>query len=183
MNPKHLCPDCGGACNFKRKTESAVKQIKAAKPAKKHKYNRASVEKRTYNGIVYDGELEARVAAWLDFRLRKEGHNGGDILKWERQIEFPLKAHAPVIEKCEISKIVIDFKVEYVDRRVEYLEVKAWRRGRKLKRGGYGKGKPFMTPDFRLKWKILQANMPELFDGKGNEQVRVVTQKDLPHGI
>ena len=124
-------------------------------------------------------ELKERVAQWLDLRLvsgmsgragEKLRFSGGDVLRWERQVKFDLYAlgrHRGKLDGFEydywteekVGTYTIDFKVEYTDGRIEYLEVKG-----------------MWTPLAKLKWKIFRANHPEL-------TVRIITEKELPRGF
>lgn len=177
-------------------TESAVKQIRKAKGAPRRKYNVASAEKRTYNGIAYHSKLEARVAQWLDLRLRKKcsycsgeqyivldsgatqkciecrnGFTGGDVLKWERQVPFALKAYDSAFKDTDEPYTIIgtyraDFKV-YFDGREEIWEVKGWNFKQKKH--------PTLTPLSKLKIAIFKANNPE-------KDFRIIDERSLPDG-
>lgn len=108
---------------------------------KKKKYNNVST---LYNGNRYDSIFEAQVAEDLDWRLKAK-----DIKGWDRQVRISLDVNG-----THITNYFIDFIVYNNDGSEELLEVKG-----------------FATPVWQMKWKLLEALLPELYP---NATMRVV---------
>lgn len=89
-------------------------------------------EPRMVDGIRYDSHLEARIASELDLRMK-----AGELKDIERQVTVDLYAHGE-----HICKYRVDFKITHADGMVEWIEVKG-----------------FETPEWRLKWKLFEAQM------------------------
>ncbi len=87
-----------------------------------------------YGGVKYQSKREAAFAAELDLAFRLKQIKG-----WRRQVAFPLMAYGKTI-----CRIIIDFEVWRPDG-LEYVEVK---------------GRP--TESWKLKWKLFEAQYPEL---------------------
>lgn len=113
---------------------------------------------------------------------RGTGNTGGDILRWEQQVPFDLYAWDYSIDvtrrapKKKVGTYTIDFRIEFTNGTIEYWEVKAWKVGKKLKRGGRGKGGPYFHPGDKLRIAIWQANNPD-------KALRIITGEDLPKGV
>lgn len=93
----------------------------------------------TYGGHLYHSIKEANYAAELDLRVRAK-----DIRNWKRQVPLDL-----CVNGYKICTYRIDFEIEHLDGSTELVEVKG-----------------FETPEWRLKWKLLEAiwskNRPEV---------------------
>jgi hypothetical protein len=83
-------------------------------------------------GVTYDSKFEASFAAELNLRLRAK-----DIKKVERQVRLELFSG-----RFHICDYKIDFVVTHNDGVKEYIEVKG-----------------VETRDWKLKWKLLEAQM------------------------
>lgn len=87
---------------------------------KKSKYNNQRSE---HAGESYQSKAEANYARNLD--LMKIATTEKDrVVKWERQIKFPI-----AVKKKHICNYYLDFKVEYADGRTEYVDVKGYQKG------------------------------------------------------
>lgn len=89
----------------------------------------------TYGGILYHSKKEAAYAEELDTRVRCK-----DIRSWERQVRIPLDVNG-----AHICDYVMDFVITHNDETKEFVEVKG-----------------FEKPEWKLKWKLLQAIFPTL---------------------
>ncbi len=94
--------------------------------------NKFHAKKTEYKGIKYASGREAKKAWDLDMLVR-----GEVILRWERQAKEELFG----INKSKICSYYVDFKIFHVDGTIEYLEIKS---------------KPTATPEWKLKWKLLE---------------------------
>lgn len=92
--------------------------------------NKFSARRTGYNGCSYASKAEARHAATLDVLLR-----GGAIKGWTRQVPIPLSVNGR-----PVCRYVVDFRVEHLDGRIEWVEVKGHE-----------------TPEFKLKRKLFEA--------------------------
>lgn len=90
-------------------------------------------KKTEYRGHVYDSKKEADYAATLDLEVK-----AGEVESWEHHVKFRL-----VVNGFLICVYELDFIVRRRNGVVEYVDVKP---------DGVGE-----TPEFRLKWKLLQA--------------------------
>lgn len=90
--------------------------------------------KQTYNGYSYDSKLEAGHAQHLDLLIK-----AGEVEKWERQHKISID-----INGVHICNYFIDFKVYFIDGRIEYHEVKGYE-----------------TDVWKLKWKLSKAIYPD----------------------
>jgi hypothetical protein len=97
------------------------------------KGNKYGARKTMYGGARYDSKREADYARELDLRKRARGSD--KIAEWERQVRIPL-----VVNDSKICDYILDFRVTYVDGRVELVEVKG-----------------FETATWKLKKKLLEA--------------------------
>jgi len=100
--------------------------------------NKFGAIKTSYKNEIYDSKAESRMALHLDL-LKNARDPKERVLKWERQIPFDL-----VVNGEKICKYICDFRVEYADKRVEFLDVK-----------GYKKGSAYSV--FRIKQKLMLA--------------------------
>jgi len=97
-------------------------------PFRKRTFSKYHAVKQTYNGYSYDSKAEAQYAAELDLRVK-----GKDIKSWDRQKKIELFGQ----NGTRICNYFVDFVIEHIDGRTEYVEVKgfeteAWRIKRKL---------------------------------------------------
>jgi len=98
----------------------------------------AGVSRRTYKGIEYHSQLEARYAASLDLR-RKATSSLDRIRNWRRQIPVKLEVNGFLI-----TTYIVDFLIEHMDGHEEWIEVKGYE-----------------TPEWRLKMKLFRALFPD----------------------
>lgn len=91
-------------------------------------------EKQTYNGYAYDSKLEAAYAQQLDWMIKAK-----EVEKWERQHKISID-----INGVHICNYFIDFKVWFLDGRIEYHEVKG-----------------FETEVWKMKWRLSKAVYPD----------------------
>ena len=96
--------------------------------------NKYGAKKQVYNGITYDSKKEAKYAAELDWLIKAK-----EIEKVQRQVKIPL-----MVNGFLICNYIIDFKITFTDGREEYHEVKG-----------------YPTPDWKLKFKLVQALYPD----------------------
>lgn len=105
------------------------------KKEKKSKY----LNKRTvYNGISYQSKAEAGYAEFLDHSI-KAIRVENRVLSWKRQVKFPIE-----VSGKHICNYILDFEVDYLDGRKEYIDVK-----------GYQKGVAYSI--FTIKKKLVEA--------------------------
>src|SRR5688572_33102305 len=98
--------------------------------------NKFHNKKTTYNGGKFDSKGEASYAQELDRRIK-----AGEIKSYERQAKIELKVNGILI-----CNYYADFVVTDKHGAKEIHEYKG-----------------FLTKDFQLKWKLLQAVKDELF--------------------
>ena len=79
------------------------------------RYSKAEPSKRTYKGVVYQSIWEMQYAQKLDFMLK-----AGEIKSWERQVPFPI-----IINDQKVTTYICDFKVNYHDGSVKYIDPKS----------------------------------------------------------
>lgn len=96
--------------------------------------NKYRAVKQEYRGVKYDSKREAAHAAKLDLLIKAK-----EVKSWERQVKIPLK-----VEGVLIANYFIDFKVYFVDGRIEYHEVKG-----------------IETQVYKLKIKLAKALYPD----------------------
>ena len=75
---------------------------------KRHKYNVAAPDKRTFKGVTYDSRAEMEYAAMLDLE-----HRNGDVVAWSRQPSFLLgdtRYRADFLVTYHTEPVVIDVK-------------------------------------------------------------------------
>lgn len=101
------------------------------------KYNIAPKAKRTYKGTVYMSKLESDYKKHLDL-LRKATTPKNRVVSVVEQMPFEI-----VINGQKICKYLLDFKVEYGDGRIEYVDTKG-----------------VITPMYRIKKKLVEAIYP-----------------------
>lgn len=92
---------------------------------------------RTYNGREYHSQKEARYAAELDLRCKAIGPHR--INRWLPQVPVKLEVNGKLV-----TTYIVDFLVEHMDGRWEYVEVKG-----------------FETPEWRIKEKLFRALFPD----------------------
>lgn len=92
--------------------------------------NKFGARTAEYRGITYHSGAEARYAQTLDLEKR-----AGLIRAWRRQVRVPL-----VVYGKKVASLIVDFEVELPDGSLELREVKGFR-----------------TPDWVIRWKLLQA--------------------------
>lgn len=92
--------------------------------------NKFHAKKTSYGDYTYDSKLEASKAMDLDLLLKAK-----EIKKWERQVPEELYAYGQ-----KICTYKVDFKIWHKDGTIEFVERKG-----------------LATPDWRLKWKMLEA--------------------------
>ena|SRR5688572_18377478 len=98
--------------------------------------NKYHNKKSTYNGSKFDSKGEASYAQELDWRIK-----AGEIQGYERQVKIELKVNGVLICNCYADFVVTD--------KHGAKEIHEY--------------KGFLTKDFQLKWKLLQALKEELF--------------------
>jgi hypothetical protein len=102
---------------------------------KKNKYKAIKSE---YNGQVFHSKKEKNYAVKLDM-LKKSSKESERVLEYRTQVKFPVE-----VEGNKICTYILDFVITYVDGRVEYVDVK-----------GYKKGTAYSM--FRVKKKLVEA--------------------------
>jgi hypothetical protein len=98
--------------------------------------NKFHNKKTTYNGQKFDSKGESSYAMELDWRIK-----AGEIQSYERQVKIELKVNGVLI-----CNYYADFVVTGKHGEKEIHEYKG-----------------FMTKDFMIKWKLLQAIKDDLF--------------------
>ena len=93
--------------------------------------NKYGAKKASYKGIIYHSKKEAGKAEELD--LLKQA---GEIRDFERQVKIELFG-----QRIKICNYYVDFKIFHNDGTIEYLEIKG-----------------FETPEWRLKWLLMDDN-------------------------
>ena len=89
----------------------------------KRRGNKFGAVKKMYNGILYDSTAEAHYARKLDI-LQRAKDPKDRVLEWERQVPFPI-----VINGIKVCTLKLDFVVPYADGRIEYPDVKGYKKG------------------------------------------------------
>lgn len=94
--------------------------------------NVAAKDQRTYAGRVYHSKAEAEYAAKLDLLIK-----AGTVTSWTPQVPIRL-----LVNGQYITKLIVDFQVNYRDGSTELIEIKgmeseAWKVRRKLFRALY----------------------------------------------
>lgn len=100
--------------------------------------NKFNAKGRNYNGQWYHSTGEMNYAQELDWRLK-----AGDIKSWERQVKIDLKVNGK-----HITNYFVDFKIIHLDDSVEYVEYKGYE-----------------TVDWKMKWDLFNALLPEIDPG------------------
>jgi hypothetical protein len=91
-----------------------------------------------YNGVRYHSKREAEYAQQLDFMLKKK-----QLYDWKRQITFPIEVAGE-----HICNVIVDFELTWKEgEKPQYWEVKSL---------------PTMTPEWKLKFKLLKALYPDI---------------------
>jgi hypothetical protein len=111
--------------------------------------NKYRAKSTIYNDICYHSKFEAAYAEALDLSLK-----AGDILKWERQVRLPLE-----INGYHITNYYIDFIVYHLDGSREFVETKG-----------------FQTPEWQMKWRILEATFDQQFKHDSDDCMTLVKQ-------
>ena len=103
--------------------------------AKRSKYGVAAKKDRTHkDGTVYMSKLEMNYRKHLDL-LKKATNPKNKVVSYSEQV--PMEVY---INGFKIFKYLLDFKVEYADGRIEYVDVKG-----------------ILTSIYRLKKKAVEA--------------------------
>lgn len=102
-----------------------------------NKKNKYGAKSQNYGGKWYHSKKEAGYAENLDWLVKS-----GEVIKWERQVKLDLSVNG-----VHITNYYIDFKVWKKDGTIEYVEVKG-----------------FETPEWQLKWRLLQAIKHEILE-------------------
>jgi len=113
------------------------------KVRRRSKYNSS---KCVYNGVKYDSAGEAAYAQKLDLLTK-----AGEILGYERQVKIPLRVNGQLI-----CTYIADFIVYKKDGKKEIHEFKG-----------------YMTREFKIKWRLLNALKDEIFGGGSIELLLV----------
>jgi hypothetical protein len=100
--------------------------------------NKYRAKKQEYDGKYYHSKGEAAYAQELDWRKK-----AGEIQSWERQVKIDLRVNG-----IHICNYYIDFRVTLKDGTVQYHEYKG-----------------VETPDWRIKWNLLNATINEIEPG------------------
>lgn len=98
--------------------------------------NKFHAKKSTYNGMKFDSIGERNYAEELDWRIK-----AGEIKGYERQVKIELKVNGVLI-----CNYYADFVVTDKHGAKEIHEYKG-----------------FLTKDFTIKWRLLEATKHELF--------------------
>jgi uncharacterized protein YlaN (UPF0358 family) len=85
--------------------------------AKRTKYGVSIVSERTHKGKVYMSKLEMQYAKHLGLLQKAKGKD--KVVFVSEQVPFPC-----VVNGKKICTYLLDFKVEYADGRIEYVDVK-----------------------------------------------------------
>lgn len=81
--------------------------------------NKYKAKKAIYKGESYHSTKEMKYAQTLDLLIK-----AGQVKKWERQIKFKITVNDEFI-----TSYILDFKVEYTDGKIEYVDVKGMKSG------------------------------------------------------
>lgn len=100
--------------------------------------NKFKAKRQDYNGKWFHSRGEAAYAEELDWRIK-----AGEIKSWEGQVKIPLNVNG-----VHITNYYVDFKVITKHDSVEYHEYKG-----------------FETPEWRMKWALFTALLPEIDPG------------------
>jgi hypothetical protein len=111
------------------------RKILAGQAKSENKYGAKAV---VYNGHKYHSTKEANYAQTLDI-LKSSKDPAERVLKHDRQVTFSLD-----IKGIHICKYILDFIVYYTDGRIEFIDVK-----------GYKKGTAYQL--FKLKKHLMKA--------------------------
>lgn len=87
-----------------------------------------------YNGKKYHSKKEAGYAAELDM-LGNARNDAQRVVKYDTQVKYHLE-----VNNVLIGAYILDFKVEYADGHVEYVDVKG-----------------FLTEEYKIKKKLMKA--------------------------
>lgn len=85
-----------------------------------------------FEGVKYQSSREAAFAQKI-----KLMEMAGEVVSWDRQVKLPLAVHGKLV-----CNYVIDFRLNLSGGRVVLVEVKG-----------------MMTPDWKIKWRLLEAMM------------------------
>jgi hypothetical protein len=96
--------------------------------------NKFGANKTTYGGSIYHSKKEADYAQELDLLVKV-----GEIKSWERQVPIELRVNGK-----KICTYTMDFITITKEGHEKWIEVKG-----------------FETPEWRLKWKLLDALFPD----------------------
>lgn len=89
----------------------------------KKKTNKFRAVAKVYNGEKYHSTKEAEQAAKYDI-ARKAERLADRVVDVERQVVYSL-----CFESVSICKYILDFKVTYADGRIEFVDVKGYKKG------------------------------------------------------
>ena len=110
---------------------------KLVKDNQKNSYNKYRNNRVTIDGKKFDSEKEGRY--YTNLKILKKS---GEVKDFKMQVPMPI-----VVNDIHIAKYILDFRVEYPDGNVEYVDIKA-----KKKDGTY-----ITTDVFKLKKKLVEA--------------------------
>lgn len=114
-----------------------IKRIGAKKSRPKNKFGVAPKAQRTLNGKVYDSKLEKNYRIHLN-KLTKAIGAKFRVVDIKEQLPFEC-----IVNGKKICTYICDFAVQYADGRIEYVDTKG-----------------VVTPEFRLKKKLVEALFP-----------------------
>lgn len=96
--------------------------------------NKFGNKKTFYNGRTYHSKKEAEYAMQLDMLLNARV-DAERVVSWVPQVTYHL-----VVNGVKIADYRLDFKVEYADGRIEYVDVKG-----------------YLTDEYKIKKKLMKA--------------------------
>lgn len=100
--------------------------------------NKFNAKRTDYDGKWYHSKGEASYAAELDWMKK-----AGEVLSWERQVKIDLRVNGH-----HITNYFIDFIATMKDGTTRLIEYKGME-----------------TPEWRMKFELLNALLPELYPG------------------
>ena len=106
-----------------------------------------SAQKCNHKGYIFDSKFEAGYAQELDMRVMAK-----DIKNYDKQIPIDL-----TVNGYKICTYKIDFIVYHNDGLIEYVETKG-----------------YMTPVWKIKWKLFEA----IYSEKPNTKLTVILQSN-----
>lgn len=100
--------------------------------------NKFNAKRTDYDGKWYHSKGEASYAAELDWMKK-----AGEVMSWERQVKIDLKVNGH-----HITNYFIDFIATMKDGTLRLIEYKGME-----------------SPEWRMKFELLNALLPELYPG------------------